>query len=445
VKFGVVSLEGVSLWAAARLQDEGHDVLLYHMPPHNNPFATPAHRHTGEDIVPMAATWEQFIAWQPEIAFFDCTDFGPRADALRRSGVAVFGSCTFYDRIEKDREYGIEIAKQCGMGIPEFYTFGRITEASSWLAGRPADERWYFKTDRELGAAFTAGGDPKSLTARLKWIAQAKGDRIKHLLQREVKGADLMTAAYWNGQSFLLPYEGTLERKEFCNDEVGPKTGCACNVVWMYPNIPNIVTMSGWDKLTAIMREQHAAPGILDINCIVSYEDGTPYFLEFTPRLGIDSEPTAQRLLQIEYGEFIARLCEATLPMAPFAIEEAAYSIRLSVPPYPYEPHKMDEAHSPIGLPLLGIEGSLWGERRTDRFVGYSVREGDDGYECSDPFGLLGIASCVGDDLETMNNACVKYAKSLGVADLGYRTDGEIALKKDLAKVRRAGHTAPLL
>jgi hypothetical protein len=254
-----------------------------------------------------------------------------------------------------------------------------------------------------------------------------------------------MTAGYWNGQSFLMPWEGTLERKEFGNDETGPKTGCGVNVVWMYDEVPPIVANEGWEKLTEIMREQQAPPCIIDINAIVSFDDGKPYFLEWTPRLGIDSEPTAQRLLIGEYGEFIARLCEATLPMAPFSIEEAAYGIRLSVPPYPYAPHETDEKHSPVGWPLIGVEGSLWGEKRSDRFVAYDIRKGEDNFECADPFGLLGIASVVGSDLETMNATCLKYVRSLGIPDLSYRTDGDVALKKDLAKVRKAGYKAPLL
>jgi hypothetical protein len=447
VRYGIVSLESSeSLWAAARFQDEGHDVLMYHAPPLRNPFETPTGRHVGEGIVPLATTWDQFIAWQPDIAFFDCTDYGKRADSLRRSGITVFGSCDFYDRLENDREFGMEIARKIGMEVPEYYTFSSISDSIKWLHDRPGDERWYFKTDRNLGSEFTAGGDKEHLSARLSWIRATKGDRIRHLLQREVKGADLMTNAYFNGTTFLLPFGGTLERKEFGNDDTGPKTGCSCNIIWMYGDVPPIAAAEGWGKLADILHEQQCPAAILDINAIVSFDDGKPYFLEWTPRLGIDSEPTAQRLLQIEYGEFIARLCEATLPMAPFAIEEAAFAIRLSVPPYPYTPHKVDEKHSPIGVPLLDLKGSLWGEKRSERFVAYDIRLGDEGYyECGDPHGLIGIASCVGDDLETMNNACVKYARSLGIPDLGYRTDGEIALKKDISKVRRAGHSAPLL
>lgn len=392
----------------------------------------------------MATSWAQFIEWEPDVAYFDCTDYGDRADALRRSGCTVFGAAKIYDRLEKEREFGIEVARACGMEIPDYHTFGRITDSIAWLAGRPADEKWYFKTDRELGAAFTAGGDKERLTARLRWIAKTKGDRIKHLLQKEVVGAELMTAGYWNGTSFLYPFEGTLERKAFGNDETGPKTGCACNVVWFYDHTPQIVDDAGFEKLAEFLRKHDAPPAIIDINAIISFGDGKTYFLEWTPRLGIDSEPTASRLLTIDYGEFIARLCEASLAFAPFTTDKYAYSLRLSVPPYPYEPLKVDEQHSPVGLPLIGINGSLWGRRSSDRFIAYSVMD-DYGYKCSDPFGLLGVSSCTGTDLEEMNKACVRYARSLGIADLGYRTDGEVALKKDLARVHKAGHKAPLM
>jgi hypothetical protein len=446
MKFGVVSLESSeSLWAAVRMADEGNHVLMYHAPPITNPFASPNGRRVGEGIVPLAKTWEQFVAWKPDIVFFDCTDYGKRADALRSSGVAVFGSCTFYDKLESDREFGIQIAQSIGVEVPEYFTFNSITDSISWLQERPSKEKWYFKTDRNLGSEFTCGGDKKNLTARLKYIRTNKGDRIKHLLQKGIDGAVLMVSTYWNGHTFLRPWMGTLERKEFGNDDTGPKTGCAVNVVWYYPEVPQIVIDEHWDKLAEVLRKHECPPGNVDMNVIIEFTSGKPYFLEWTPRLGIDSEPTASRLLTIDYSEFIARLCEATLPMAPFKLEDAAFAIRLSVPPYPNVPNVIDEKHSPIGLPLVGLEGSLWGEKHSDLFIAYDIKAGEDGYECGDPAGLIGIASAVGRDLEAMNKRCVTFARSLGIADLGYRTDGEIVLKKDLAAVRRAGYSAPLL
>ena len=335
VKIGVVTLEGVSLWAAARMQDEGEDVLMYHAPPIENPFATPPGRHAGEGIVPLAKTWEQFVAWRPDIVFFDCSDYGKRADDLRRAGIAVFGSCAFYDKLEKNREFGIEIARSIGIDVPEYFVFNSITEALAWLASRKADEKWYFKTDRDLGAAFTAGGDKERLTARLKYVRANKGDRIKHILQRGIDGIAISTAAYWNGVSFLRPYEGTLERKEFGNDDTGPKTGCCFNVVWMYPDTPQIALALHFDKLAQVLSGNQCPPCIIDVNAMLEFGSGKVYFLEWTPRLGIDAEPTAQLLLTIDYGEFIARLCEATLPLAPFKLEDAAYAIPTPVPPYP--------------------------------------------------------------------------------------------------------------
>lgn len=447
MRIGIFSTEGGSVWMAARLQDEGHNVLMYHAPPIENAYATPPDRHSGEDITPLAKTWDQFVAWRPDLVIFDCSDYGKRADALRRSGTAVFGSAAFYDKMEKDREFGIALAERIGIAVPEHHGFTTISDAIAWLTHRPADEKWYFKTDRNLGPAYTAGGDKECLTARLKYVRANVGDRVKHILQRAIDGADLMTAGYFNGHTFVPPFEGTLERKEFGNDDTGPKTGCAANVVWFYDDIPKIVEDLHFDALGAVLRHVQCPPCIIDCNVVVEEKTGTPYFLEWTPRLGIDSEPTATRLLVGEYAEFISRLCEGTLPMVPFSMEGAAYAIRLSVPPYPYEPRHttLDERHTPIGLPLIGVAGSLWGEKRRDRFIGYSVRAGADSYECSDPFGLIGIASAAGDDLEKLNAACVSYARGLGVPDLGYRTDGAAALRKDLAAVRRAGYRAPVL
>jgi phosphoribosylamine-glycine ligase len=434
---------------AARLQDEGNDVLVYYMPP--KPMLTPEERYIGEGIINVAKTWEQFATWarggfnEPSaVAVFDSSDHGHKADELRARGVAVIGSSVYCDRLEGDREYAFELAQACGMAIPKYHAFSTVSDAIAWLRARPADEEWFFKTHRLLDASVTGGGDRARLTARLTYVRAKYGDRIKNVLQEKIDGIAISTAGYWNGQTFLRPWEGTLERKESGNDDTGPKTGCSMNVVWFYPNETQIAREIHFDKLAEHLRKNYAPPGIYDINAICSFTDGKVYFLEFTPRYGYDAEPTAQRLLDVPYGDFLFRLTEGTLPMAPFTLERAAFSIRLAVPPYPFEvPYGvLPERKSLFGLPLLGLDG-LWAQRDRDRFIAYGVMERDGGYALADPSGLVGLASAVGTDLATMNAACVKYAKGLGIADLSYRTDAGAALAKDLAAVRKAGFPTP--
>ena len=102
----------------------------------------------------------------------------------------------------------------------------------------------------------------------------------------------------------------------------------------------------------------------------------------------------------------------------------------------------MQPATVRLGFPLIGVD-ELWGEKH---FMAYGVRAGKDSeFELADPAGTVGLSVAVGTDLETMNKRCVKYAKDLDVADLGYRTDAGAALIKDLADVRKAGYPAPML
>jgi phosphoribosylamine-glycine ligase len=436
LKFGIASHEGVTLWLAARLQDEGHDVLLYHLPPVAKPYSDATFKQNGAGIVPLARTWEQFAAEEHDIVVFDGTDYGRKGDELRRRGVSVIGGCPFYDRLEKERAFAFKVAAECGMAVPKYHSFTAISDSMAFVKTRPADEVWFFKTDRDLGPAFTAGGDREKLLARLSYVQKSKGDRIKHILQEKIDGIAISTAGWWNGSTFLRPWEGTLERKEFGNDDTGPKTGCSMNVVWMYPNDTEIVKELHFEQFADVLRKVGAPPGIIDINAMLSYDDGKAYFLEFTPRFGFDAEPAASKLLRVECAEFFSRLCERTLPVAPFDLGSASMSIRLSVPPYPDE-----SGHCEPGLPLLGLDG-LWEKR----FMAYGVMQTEQGgYELADPHGLVGLSSAVGGDLETMNAQCVKYAKSLGIADLGYRTDAGARLLEDLAAVRKAGYPSPLM
>ena len=62
-----------------------------------------------------------------------------------------------------------------------------------------------------------------------------------------------------------------------------------------------------WDLLGDIFRKYESAPGLYDINALLNEDDGEPYFLESTPRLGYDSETTSQKGIS-DLGKFIYNL-----------------------------------------------------------------------------------------------------------------------------------------
>ena len=88
--------------------------------------------------------------------------------------------------------------------------------------------------------------------------------------------------------------------------------------------------------------------GQIDVNTIVSGEDGSPYALEFTPRPGYDATPTLTLGLP-GYGEAVARALKipsggGNVPSDQRSLVEGAdrpwlylTAIRTYLPPYPFE------------------------------------------------------------------------------------------------------------
>lgn len=427
--------EGSTLSWALRLQAEGHEVRVYH--------ASPEHRGVGEGLVPIERNRDAWMAWGVDdptaLWFFDCTstdsfDHGFLADRLRAQGRLVVGAGRFMDRLEKDRTFGCALAERSGILCPPTYEFSTVGEAVHFIRAKPpqsvGDGGWAWKSDRYLGQSATYVGDPDEMVRYLEaMIVPRHGDRIKCIVQERIRGTALSTARWWNGSRFVGPFEGTLEHKKLCDGDVGPSTGCALNLVWFYAeDAPKVAKALQWDRLEATFRAKQAPPGLYDINAVVARSGA--WFLEWTPRLGIDSELTSQRGIS-NLGELLVSLARGADVDYLFNTEQAYMSVRLWVPPYPAD--KVDMDSIAMGGPIMGVGAK--------HFVPVGVAAGKDGLTVADPYGFVGAALAAGTSLAEGFESVYAYLQdSLVVPDLGYRTDAVRVLQKDIQKMAKAGY-----
>lgn len=444
MRFAVYSIEGTSLSLCARLQDEGHDVLLY--------IKNNSAKLNGDGIVPKTANIGQWRAWglhDPQTVYlFDCTGAGDLADDLRKRGCLVVGGGKFMDRLEGDRSWAESNAASLGIKVPDHDVFSNIPAAM--VAARKIDYECVFKTDKYLEASTTyVAESAEQMVQYLRGLQKRFGMGGKCLLQRKIPGVALSTAAWFNGKTFLGPFEGTIEHKKLMNGDIGPNTGCSFNSVWMYEDeYPAIAAALQWRALDSFFRHTQAPPGLYDINALVASEDGEwggageAFFLEFTPRFGYDSEPTAQKLLEVDLAEFYYKLATGQLTRAPFTTKGQAYSIRVSVPPYPYEHVEAKSGkESCVGTEINGADG-LW----AGMFAAYGVRENPQGeYEVSDPSGLVGIVATEGPSVEASDRECQAFLKKdLLIPNRQYRTDGATTVLEDAKSLAKLGFATPL-
>lgn len=416
-----------------RLVDEGHDVRVWIQPQ--------SHKTVADGIVPKAGAYDDLLSWakegslrrEPTIFLFDSSGLGEKADEARRWGLRVVGGGSFCDKLEKDRLFGQKIAEKAGARVPPYQEFSSISECCS-AAEKLGDTGTFFKTDRYIDGDATHGADSGAeMTEYLRGLIGRAGGHGRCILQEKIGGVPLSTARWWNGVRFVGPYEGTYENKKLMNDNVGPATGCSFNAVWFYEDEhPRIAELLGWEALEDDFRKHEAPPGLYDINVMVD-DEGEAWYLEWTPRLGYDSEMTSARLIP-NLGAHLYAI--ATGREMPAVYDELAYAVRIGVPPYPSEHVQKDDKASSDGVTVNGADG-LW----SDFFIPYCVKDDPNGQlVVAGPEGLVGLSLATGDSLEDLHEQVIDYAKKgLRVPGAMFRTDGAKDTAEQAEKLLEAG------
>lgn len=432
MRIAIASVFGCELSWAARLQDEGSDVLYWIEPR--------SHKTIGDGLIEKAGSWDQLLFWAkdglrqkvPTLLLFGSSGLGEKADLARKWGVPVIGGGTFCDKLEKDRSFGQVIAESAGCKIPACQEFKNVDECMK-AAENLGDQATYFKTDSYIHGDATHGASSgETMVEYLTDLTRQYPVRGTCILQEKIEGVPLSTARWWNGMNFTGPYQGTYEQKAFMNDNIGPSTGCSLNATWFYEEeSPLIAQKLGWDNLTFAFRKNAAPPGIYDINAVVD-ENGEVWYLEWTPRLGYDSEPTSMRLME-NLSEHLWNVANGR--EMPAVFDDLAYSVRLSVPPYPSEDVEKNEKASPDGKAIHGADG-LW----DGNFIAYEVRDDPEGEICvAGPEGIVGLSLAVGEKLSELHSEVMGFAGDLRVAGLQWRTDGKHEIEEAAESLKEAG------
>lgn len=425
---------GLSFWS--RLSDEGSHVRVW--------LQDKEQAEVGRGLVEQATGWNDLLTWakagaitgEPTVMLFDSSGMGEQADEARKWGLHVIGGGKFCDKLEKDRSFGFEIARAAGAVLPDYKDFKSFDEAREFARSLP-EESVYWKSDRFLESDATHKAvSGEELVEYLDSIIRRFGPRGECMIQETVEGIAVSTARWWNGKSFVGPYEGTIEHKKSWNDDVGPATGCAFNALWFYPDYETeIAQQLGFEMLAQAFLREQAPPGIYDMNSIAG-ADGVPYFLEWTPRFGYDSEPTSLCLWP-NLSKFLWAIATGTELDEPS--DDLAYTLRLTVPPYPWEHAKKDYKHGAYGVEVRGVD-SLW----EGDFLGYELAfDQERGLYVASPEGIVGCAYAQGTQLSELADEALETAKSLRASGLQYRTDGADAIREDARRLLSSGFEVP--
>jgi len=413
----LISYSGYGAWFTLRFQREGHSVDYY--------LKTPELSCVLEGIVkpPLLEEPKDYSVY--DLVIFDLTGRPRLAEKIRKV-TPVLGDGELQSQLEEDRLFGIKIMEECDINVPFYKEFTDYDAASAFI--RQTKKRYVFKPDggqeQETATTYVSKDADDLLEYLGKLGKMSKG--AKFILQEVVKGTEISTEAYFNGEEFFL-INATLEEKKFMNDNKGPNTGCAGNLVWIYHEEPKIFK-DGLKKLKPFLQSVGFV-GMVDLNTIVS--DTEVFGLEWTPRFGYDASATLFSLVTSDLGEFLCELCHGGRPMIERHGPKFAAAVRLSIPPYPSEIH----GRHPEGIPIKGIE-----EEDVPSCFLYDAKVGEDGtLVTAGTSGFIAVPICRGASLEMAFENVYERIDKIQIPDMQYRTDLAESIAKRYYTLLRQG------
>jgi phosphoribosylamine-glycine ligase len=411
-------------WFSIRLRDEGHSVDIYLDQKDN-----PKYKYLLEGLIekPLLSL-PSFKKY--DLVLFDLTGRPKLAEQSIKEGIPTIGDGDLNSELEDNRLFGIEVMEQCDINVPTYERFDNISSAKQFI--RKTNKRYVFKPNggQEQDTATTyVSKSPEDLLRYLDRLGSlSKG--ADFILQEVVEGTEISTEAWFNGEDFYL-ISGTLEEKKLMNGNIGPNTGCAGNLEFVYDlQNPPYIFREGLGKLKDFLKEYNFK-GYIDLNSIVT--DRKMYGLEWTPRFGYDCSATLFSCISSNLGEFFGSIASGIMP--DFNISNTfAAGIRLSIPPYPTE--TKDEEILREDVPIEGIEEDDISKNcfLYDCYLNNSGELYSVGVN-----GFIGVPIQAGGTMQEAFGRLGERIKKISIPDLQMRTDLEEKCIKRYSILARQG------
>lgn len=417
-----LSKEGDGLGVAQRLALEGHSVDVW--------IPDDRFERAGRGLVSRVAGWEK-PAERADLIIADSVGLGKLEDKVRSFKAPSLGFSSHLDVIELNRLKGMEMFEHAGITVPETYEFKSPDDAQSITKREGWKDGWVVKPNGNISTSKTMVCRDETLWARCcgKLPPECSG-----IIQRLVGGIEVSTEGWFNGTSFVRPFNHTFEEKRFLTGDLGVNTGCMGNVVLRAES--NRLTAATVERVEPFLR-MIGYHGPFDINTIVT-EHGA-YALEATSRMGYDAVEALLEGLEEPAGEFLFDVASGTKKDMSLT-DETMIAVRLSIPPWPVR--KPD--HTDAGEPVLGITD----ERLFHLFL-TDLEKTRDGYVTAGGDGVLLKATAIGhttsrnggkpDLTYEARRRVYRLLDKIDVEGKQYRVDVGSRVNDDVAQLKKWG------
>jgi phosphoribosylamine--glycine ligase len=414
------SYSGYGAWFVLKLLSEGHKVDYFLSKPDYADILgglIPKPKLLKLDHRISSAEGAGYPSYEKyDLSVFDLTGRKKQADYSVEKTPTI-GDGSMHCMLEDDRMIGVKIMEECGIKVPPYEEFTDTATAKALV--KKTGKRYVFKPnggqDQDAATTYVATSAEDMLEYIDKVYEMSKG--APFILQEFIPGVEVSTEGWFNGTDFYL-LNCTIEDKKFMNDNKGPNTGCAGNIVFTI-NQKNKIYEAGLLKAKEFL-SLTGFKGMIDLNTIVTETD--IWGLEWTPRFGYDASATLVAMYANDYGKLLHATAAGEVPDQGWKAEFGV-SARLTIPPYPTEIKLPKIKNTPIkGLDCEDMEALL------ECFL-YDVysppvsKVGNKSLLCAGHNGFLMAPICVGNDLPKAFESLMAKIDSYDIPDVQYRTD----------------------
>lgn len=350
--------EAVGLAFAMRAQADGHYVKHW-----IGKTDQGDEEFVGNGLVDRTKGWQKHMGWADLIIPTGNAKMGKDLRQYFEAGYPIFGPNEQGAKLELDRQYGNRVLQDHGiecLPCTEFHDFSAAIKHVRATNKAYACKPWGGEADKSLTCV---PDSPQDLIFTLeKW--QAEGLKPSFILQEKVDGIEMGVAAWYGPSGFCGLIEESWEEKKFLTGGLGQNTG------EMGTTIRYTGHSALFERVLAPLSpflQEIGYTGDVNINCIIGREDGIPWPLEFTARLGW---PDLNIRMQLHGGDFARHLRDCLDGRDSFqSVPEVAVGVVMVHGDFP---HGNMKARETAGYPLrnitqdnlsqLAFQSVMWGD-----------------------------------------------------------------------------------
>lgn len=413
----ILSKEGDGCSLAWQLVQEGHHVDLW--------IKDLAYRDVLRGMVNRVESFRPCVS-KADLVICDMVGFSIHAPMIQKLGKPLLCCNELMDVLELDRIRASVLLAKLGIPMPKHFEFDTPGDALALEWANP--HGYVIKPCGNLHVGLTYMCESRDM---YEWALSTFHPQQPLLIQAIIPkegSVEVSTEGWWNGTSWLHPFNHTFEDKRMLNGDLGPMTGCQGNIV--YPlRSPNKLVRETVMKLEPVLKKTNYR-GPIDVNCIVTEKE--LFALELTCRFGYDALEALMHGMREPVGTFMHSLAMGTAKEIQLSSYDYLMALRMSRAPYPHEDTDNNDIY--IGGPVEGLVNP-----RGPHVYPCDVQLIGSTYRYTGADGVVCKVASNGRDVREAQRRCYSRAREIKFMDVQYRTDIGNRVDKDLSRLKQWG------